>query len=104
MFKKRIYFFIPFLILALTACGQPDSGSFQDPASAESNHSSYDWKTEDWQYSDDMYAGKTLYVEKYISGLEYQPEQAYDDHSSEYKCWGANFYVLDKFFTLEGSS
>lgn len=102
MYKKRIYFFIPFLILALTACGQPDSDSFQDPA--ESNHSSYDWKTEDWQYSDDIYAGKTLYVEKYISGLEYQPEQAYDDHSSEYKCWGANFYVLDKFFTLEGSS
>ncbi len=102
MFKKRTYFFIPLLILALTACDQQDSGSFQDPV--QPNHSAYDWKTENWQYSDAMYAGETYYAEKYISGLEYQPKQAYDDRSSEYKCWGANFYVLDKFFTLEDSS
>ncbi len=38
-------------------------------------------------------------MEKYISGLEYQPEQEYDSSSSMYRCRGANFYSLDTFST-----
>ena len=58
----------------------------------------------EWRRGDGSYVGGTFYVEKNISGLEYQADQEYDSHFSQYRCWGANFYSLDKFSSLTDSS
>ena len=84
------------------ACGRPDDASIEAMPQAGMDRSVHNWKTEDWQHSDDIYAGGNYYVEGYISGLEYSPEQEYDSHSSEYRCLGANFYSLDTFLTSTG--
>ncbi len=102
MFKK-IYGLVLFLLFSLTACGQ-DAEDIPPPSHAEPDHSIYDWKTEDWRYSDEMYTGGTYYLEKYISGLEYQPEQEYDNIFSQYRCLGANIYALSEYSMYNDSS
>lgn len=102
--SKKILCFILFLTFSLTACGPSDANHASSPSRTEPRQSSYDWKTEEWRSGNGSYAGDTLYVEKNISGLEYQAAPEYDYRFSEYRCWGANFYSLDKFSSLTDSS
>jgi len=99
MFKKFVCCLSLFLVLLLTACGQPETDDIPEP-----NHNIHDWKTESWRRSEDIYNRGTFYVEKYISGLEYQPEQEYDNCSSRYRCWGSNFYALTTYTISADSS
>lgn len=43
-------------------------------------------------------------MEKYISGLEYQLDREYYDSSSEYRCWGSDFYALTEYRMSADSS
>lgn len=102
--SKKIFALILFLTLSLAACTQPGADHTSSPSRTETDAGAYDWKTEEWRRGGDSYAGETLYVEKNISGLEYQADPEYDYRFSEYRCWGANFYSLDKILSLTDSS
>lgn len=102
--KKIICCLIIFLTVLLTACGRPDTDDIPKPSPAALDRSACDWKTGRWQHGSDMYTGGTFYVEKYVSGLEYQPEQEYAESSSSYRCWGSDFYALTKYSVSAASS
>ena len=99
---KRISYWLLLSTILLMACGEPDNADTVPQSGID--RSAHNWKTEDWQRSDGIYAGGNYYVEKYISGLEFSPEQECDSHSTTYRCWGANFYALDTFSTLTGET
>ena len=101
--SKKLVGLIAFLALVLSACGQQNADNASS-SQIEQNQGTYDWKTEEWRRGDGSYVGGTFYVEKNISGLEYQADQEYDSRFSQYRCWGANFYSLDKFSSLTDSS
>ncbi len=82
------------LLLSLTACGRSDVNKTTDSLQTDSDRNNRDWKTEAWVHGDGTYNGGIYYVEKYISGLEYQPEQEYGSVFSGYRHWGANFYAM----------
>jgi len=103
--KKGLHFAfgIVFAIL-LTACGGPGGADTEALPQAGIDRGAHNWKTEEWQRSNGIYTGGTYYVENYISGLEYVPDQEYDSHSCAYRCWGADFYALDTFAARVGES
>ncbi len=103
--KKSLYCLV-LLSAALTACGSPDGSASEalPQTQAAGERGVRDWKTEEWQYSSEVSTDGEYYVGKYISGLEYSPEQEYDSRSSEYRCLGANFYSLDSFSVPAGES
>ena len=102
--SKKIFVLMLFLTLSLSACEKASVDSASSPPQTEPAQSAYDWKTEEWRRGAGSYAGEPLYVEKNISGLEYQADPAYDYRFSEYRCWGADFYSLDYFSSLTDSS
>ena len=102
--SKKLVGLIAFLALVLSACGQQNADNASSSFQIEQNQGTYNWKTEEWRRGDGSYVGGTFYVEKNISGLEYQADQEYDSRFSQYRCWGANFYSLDKFSSLTDSS
>lgn len=103
----RIRILLICLMLCLTACGRWGQDNPPDPPGsplAEPDRGDYNWKTEDWRHGEDQSSGESLYVGKYISGLEYQPDLEYDASSHRYRFLGADFYGLDRFRTGADSS
>ncbi len=101
---KKIYVLILLLYVLLTACAQPGVDVTPEQSQEAPDRSAHNWMTEPWQHSSAAYAGGTYYVEKYISGLEYQLDREYYDSSSEYRCWGSDFYALTEYRMSADSS